>query len=167
MKFITLTQGQVATVDDEDYPQLSAYKWHAHETSHGFYAHHSVRLETGEYRTIAMHRMVMGLEFGDNRQVDHINHNGLDNRRSNLRVCTLEQNIRNQRKKRRKATSSFKGVSLHKPGRWRAVIRANGRQVHLGLFNSEHDAAAAYNAAAVRYFGEFANPNKIEAMAHA
>lgn len=151
MKNIPLTQGQVAIVDDEDFGVLSAYKWHAHwmPRSKTFYAR---REEAGVI--ISMHRIVCGV--GPGQEVDHRDHNGLHNWRNNLRPCTTQQNIWNQRKK--KSRSAWKGV---KPcgSKWRAQITVSGKRIHLGYYVEEKDAAIAYDKAARRYFGEFAYLN--------
>ena len=104
-----------------------------------------------------MHRVILGLEQGT--LCDHRNHDGLDNRRQNLRPCNDSQNAGNKRK-HLGASSQLKGVDWHKSSRkWRAQIRINGRSKHLGCFTSETAAAAAYDRAALIHFGEFALTN--------
>jgi hypothetical protein len=87
----------------------------------------------------------------------------LDNRRENLRICTIQQNIRNSRKwKTKEQTSKYKGVTWKKEkSKWRAYICVDRKQIHLSYYNSEAEAAKAYNIAAIKYFGEFANLNII------
>lgn len=103
----------------------------------------------------------MGLMEGDGMTVDHRNHNTLDNRRSNLRVCTNSQNCANKKKASGKS-SGYKGVTWFKRDNcWKAQIKVNYRNIHLGYFDKEADAAAAYNKSAIRIFGEFALINKI------
>lgn len=153
MKEIKLTQGKVALVDDEDYNWVNQKTWQAQVNHCGiFYA-------CSGYRREKMHRVIMGLQKGDKRQVDHINHNGLDNRRCNLRICTNAQNCMNG--KRKGGTSKYKGVHLFKPkGKWYAQIEIGGRKhFFLGSYSTEEDAAIAYNNAAIKYFGEFAHLN--------
>jgi hypothetical protein len=105
-----------------------------------------------------MHRQLLGLT-DPSEQVDHRNHDGLDNRRENLRPCTNQQNQHNQRK-RAGCTSRYKGVHWDfRNGSWRAAIKAEGRTIHLGRFQDEDDAARAYDDAARRLFGEFALTN--------
>jgi hypothetical protein len=100
-----------------------------------------------------MHRLIMNAPIG--YDVDHINHNGLDNRRCNLRVCTRTQNQANS--KPRKKSSKYKGVSWsNSENKWRAFIRINGKGKTIGRFDSELDAAEAYNNEAKKCFGEFA-----------
>jgi hypothetical protein len=103
-----------------------------------------------------MHRVILGLADGDPTQVDHRNHDGLDNRRSNLRTATPPQNNGNQLK-RKGTTSKYKGVSRYKGRRWRAAIQRR----HLGIFGSEEAAATAYNVAASEVFGEYAHLNVV------
>ncbi len=158
MKEIKLTQGKVALVDDEDFDWVSQKPWQAQVNHCGiFYA-------SSAYRSEKMHRVVMGLQKGDKRQVDHINHDGLDNRRCNLRIVTNSQNCMNG--KHKGGTSKYKGVTYHaKSGKWYAQIFLSDikhRHIRLGSHETEIDAAIAYNNGAIKYFGEFAHLNKIE-----
>ena len=94
-------------------------------------------------------------------QIDHINDNGLDNRRSNLRICSQSQNLMNCRKPKTLFSSKYKGVSwVQKHKRWKVSIAFKGKRKYIGHFLSEIDAAKAYNKAAEKYFGEFARLNK-------
>jgi hypothetical protein len=162
---IPLSQGMVAIVDDEDYERLSKYRWFASKVGNNWYAlRHSPRGQSPA--TVKMHRVVVGLEYRDKKQLDHINHNGLDNRRSNLRICDYAANQHN-RKIRGTGTSQYKGVDLI-AGRkkWRARICKQYRTYELGEFASEKEAAAAYDGAAIILFGEFACINfPLERMA--
>src|SRR5687768_17425464 len=118
-----------------------------------FYAFTQIRKSDGTKTTMQMHRLIMGL---DGPLVDHENHNGLDNRRENLRHATQQQNKRNQRI--RKNTSGFKGVRWDK-GKWQARIMIDGIQLNIGRYFEPLDAARAYDAAARQYHGEFASIN--------
>jgi len=151
MKTIQLTQGKVALVDDADYEWLNQYKWHAIKDHNTWYAVRGIS-RNGSYTTISMHRVILGLEPGDKRETDHKNHNGLDNRQDNIRICTHSQNQQNK-SLQKNHSSQFKGVRWHKRcNKWQTQI---GHK-YLGLFTSEVEAAKAYDAAAKEYFGEFA-----------
>lgn len=158
-KKIPLTKGKTALVDDEDYAELSKYSWHAIRNRHTWYARRG-EWRDGNQHIIRMHRQI--LDAPPNKDVDHINRNGLDNRKENLRFCTNAQNQANKRPQTG-ASSKFKGVSLRKQtGKWQAYIKKNGDQHYLGVFDDEEGAARAYNEAAEKMFGEFARLNEIE-----
>lgn len=158
MKTISLTQGKVAIVDDADYEWLNQWKWSTQQGRHTFYAVRGVWLAKNKWRIERMHRLILGLQPDDKRQCDHRDGNGLNNQWSNLRVCTRTQNIRSQKNK--VGTSKYKGVCWDRRDRkWYSQIRVNKKQIYLGLFNSEIDAAQAYDRAASEYFGEFALTN--------
>lgn len=155
---IPLNRGLIAIVDAHDYETLSAFKWYAtwSPSVRSFYAVRKTRFADGRRGHIRMHRVILGLERFDKRQGDHINHNTLDNRRSNLRIATCSENQRNTGANRRN-TSGYKGVSFNKAaGRWRAAIRVHGERIHLGHYQSPEAAHAAYCTAAERLHGEFA-----------
>ncbi len=151
-EFITipLTKGMVAIVDRED-AGLAALNWCASNTGKRWYA---LRQENGV--RIYLHRAIMGL---DGPRVDHIDGNGLNNRRSNLRHATNSQNLANAGKKRHN-TSGFKGVHWYAAGKkWVASIRSNNQVTHLGYFDSAESAARAYDNAALVLHGDFAHLN--------
>jgi hypothetical protein len=157
MKEIQLTQGKVALVDDEDYERLAKFKWYAAWTpsSRTWYAR---RRSVPDRKMVHMHREVLRVTSAP---VDHINHDGLDNRRANLRLCTQGLNLRNTRK-RAGCSSQYKGVSWIRARQlWCACIEVNGRTLHLGKFTDEREAAAAYDRAAQKHFGEFALTNGV------
>lgn len=144
--------GRSALVDDGDYDLVSRYHWCARETACTTYAQTNI-VRDGRRSTLLMHILIMGLSG-----IDHINHDGLDNQRLNLRPATVLENSRNARKLR-EATSSFKGVTARRRGArvvYQARIRVNGATRSLGVFDSEKDAARAYDNCARQEFGEFA-----------
>lgn len=142
MKEIKLTQGMVALVDDADFEELSRFRWALARRSHTCYAIRHVRREDGIRTTEAMHRYVMCPNAG--MVIDHINHNGLDNRRENLRIVSSRENSQNLRPKPGRS-SKYMGVSWHKASlRWLAQARMNGENRCIGIFDSEIEAAAAY-----------------------
>jgi len=156
-KEIPLTQGKVALVSDEDFDYLGQSKWHAHFDGTNWYAMRNISVAKGQRAVLAMHRAI--LNPPSNLRVDHINHNGLDNRRENIRICTHPENMQNQRKIRG-TSSKYKGTSWNKRiGKWQAYVQPNGVRLHLGYFSTEEEAAAAYDTAAIQYYGEFANLN--------
>lgn len=111
-------------------------------------------------KTIYMHRLLMNAPKG--MEVDHINADGLNNRRENLRLATRQENCRNTPKQINNASSRFKGVSWNKrAGAWESYITVDRKKITLGRFKDEHDAANAYNRAARKYFGEFAFLNDV------
>ena len=159
IRYIALTQGRFAIVDAADYEWLNRYKWYV---SKGHADKCYAMCHAGRRRPVRMHRLMMEPPAG--LVVDHIDGNGLNNRRSNLRVCTQAQNLRNR--PGRAATSRFKGVSFDKRRHlWAACISDNDRTIHIGHFEDEIEAAFAYDLSAVALAGEFAYlnfPNEIE-----
>ena len=152
-KTIPLTKGFVTIVDEGDYDWLMQWKW-------CFCNGYAIRGHGGRKNRdyIYMHRLIMN--FPNSKEIDHINGNKLDNRRSNLRISTRLQNGSNIGK--RNGVSKYKGVSWHKgDGKWVAQIHPNRIHIHLGCFDNEEDAAFAYNKAAKKHFGEFARLNEI------
>ncbi len=157
---IPLTQGKYAIVDPEDYEELAKYNWFAIRSPRGFYAARSAGTNRRGLSqiTVRMHSVI--LKPPEGKFVDHINHNGLDNRKRNLRICTMQQNTWNKRKKRGNCTSQYKGVTWHKrTGKWQARIYCNGKAILIGFFDDEKAAARSYDAKAKELFGEFAAPN--------
>lgn len=146
----------VTIVDFADYMKLKDYTWFVRRYRNATpYAYRQVS-EGGKRRTIFMHREIMGFPAG--LMIDHINRNGLDNRRCNLRVCTGTQNQGNRSPS---SAARPKGVSFQKRyGTWRAYITIRGKFTHLGTFATAEEASRAYDAAAAAAFGEFALLNK-------
>jgi len=161
MREIHLTQGKIAIVDDADHEYLSQFHWVTHKKRGTYYALRATKRPDGKKTLIYMHREILGM--ADPKVfVDHIDHDGLNNSRGNLRTCTHRENKRNIGKLRTN-TSGYKGVSWHKERRrWCSAIKVNGKNISLGGFKSKDDAARAYNVAAIKYFGEFAYVNVIE-----
>jgi hypothetical protein len=140
MKEIPLSQGKVALVDDVDFEMLSRWKWCAHRHSHTYYV---VRVDyTKPKKTIAMHEALCGRSL-IGLQVDHIDGNGLNNQRSNLRLVTIRQNAHNRHTT--KKSGSHPGVYLRRDtGKWRAGICYKGKQHWLGSYLTEAEAISAY-----------------------
>lgn len=151
-RLIPLTRGKFAIVDAEDYEELSKYKWCATDGGGTWYAVRAVGKER-----IKMHRWI--LNAPPDLLVDHIDRNGLHNRRSNIRLATYGENCQNQ-KRTANNTSEYKGVHWHKwQKKWAAAIRADNKRHHLGYFRDEIEAAKAYDRAARKYHGQFAHLN--------
>jgi hypothetical protein len=148
-------------IDDEDFEKYSKIRWQA-RNNHGsnvFYIASYVNIDgTKKRKNVELGRYLLNAE--DGQIVDHINRDTLDNRKENLRICTIAQNSRNSKKRKDNFTSNYKGVywkSQHR--KYCAQINFNRKKIHLGYFETEDQAAIAYNIAAVKYFGEFARPN--------
>lgn len=161
MKRIILTQGKEAKVDDADFEWLSEYKWFVYlSTSGSYYACRNNRSANGGNVYIEkMHRRIMGLGKGDTGMVDHINGDSLDNRRSNLRIVTNQQNSLN-RGKQSNNHSGYKGVHRHSTsGKWIAQITAKGNTYHLGSFLTPEEASQAYKTKAAELHGVYGRYN--------
>lgn len=151
MKEIALTQGLVALVDDEDYERLNQFTWYAHKGKNTFYA------RTSQKPMVYMHKMLLDAPI-----VDHINGNGVDNTKNNLRAASQTNNNANGRKRRNATSSKFKGVSFDSTRqKWECKVNFQGRRVFFGRYDSELDAAKAYNEAALSIFGSFAKVNEL------
>lgn len=152
---VPLTKGFCAEVDDEDAPLVVGRKWCAGVSGKGFVYAVSGHMEK---RTL-MHRLIVGLKKGDPLVVDHIDGNTLNNRRSNLRVCTQAENARNAGPQRGSA-SKYRGVQKQ-GSKWISCITKDGVKTHLGFFSDQVLAAVIYNQAGAKAFGQFFKPNKI------
>lgn len=162
-KEIHLTQGKVALVDDEDFEYLNQFKWCLRGTGLGnFYAIRAFRKSKKNNITgsISMHRQLMKPEKG--YVIDHLDGNTLNNQKTNLRICTQSDNCKNQ-KMSINNKCGYKGVCQQKNSKkFISQICYNNKKIYLGSFISIIDAARAYNEAAIKYHGEFANLNKID-----
>lgn len=155
MKLIPLTQGKFAIVDDEDYELLNQYKWYARKerkTGNTYYAMRNSTNPDGRRITVLMHKFLTSYS-----RTDHINGNGLDNRRENLREVTHRQNIQNSVRQKGKISSAYKGVRLHKSSnKWQSRISVEGKAINIGYFDDEIVAATAYDTYARFYHKEYA-----------
>ncbi len=159
-KEIVLTQGKVALVDDEDYEELNKHKWCTQNIGHNFYAVRGIKANRKK-KQLYMHREILKLKTNDSN-VDHIDSDGLNNQRNNLRIATYSQNGMNQNKCKTNSSSKFKGVTWCKTyNKWLVRIYVNKKKYYLGYFNDEEEAAQAYNEAALEFFGEFARINEL------
>ena len=162
MKRIPLTQGKFTVVDDEDYDYLTQWKWHAQKSRNTFYAvrtyaHPTLKTSKGWAKRCAlrMHRVI--LRCPADMQVDHFDHDGLENRKFNIRICTKGQNQHNKLPKPHCA-SKYKGVNRNQK-KWKAQIRHNNVRLYLGTYDSEIVAARVYDNKAKELFGEYAYLN--------
>ena len=163
MKRIPLTQGQFAMVSDEDYDYLMSWKWHCSKDQSGdyrAYTNRHIRAPRGtppRYQNRPMSRIIMEIDLmeeGVDLVVDHVNHNTLDNRRVNLRVCTRQQNIWNSRQ--RAGGTGYRGVYNAK-----TKFLAKIGPLNLGTYTTAKDAALAYNKVCLEQRGEFAVLNEV------
>lgn len=154
MKKIPLPKGEFALVDDEDYEFLMQWKWHFHS---GYAARWTSTKGKIKIRAVFMHREVAKTPAG--KMTDHINLEKLDNRKSNLRICTHSQNQLNRLAKKSNP-SGYKGIYWNKRNeKWHAQASADGKQVHIGYFDDFVEAAKKYDEFSRKHHGEFAKPN--------
>ena len=158
---VPLTRGMFTIIDAVDLDFVNSFRWYARSEGSGsgrFYA-----LRNLNKKTLLLHRVL--LQATDGQYVDHINHDTLDNRRSNIRICTAQENAFNRQKQPGCKLSQYKGVQyvprLHNTNPWKAVINLNGKSTHLGCFPTELEAAQAYNQAALQLHKEFACLNPL------
>jgi hypothetical protein len=157
-KEIPITKGKITIVDDCDYEYLNQWKWYCSSVG---YAVRDIPCNTNnrKRKTILMHREI--LNTPDGMDTDHINHNTLDNRKCNLRICTRSQNEANKGL-RRDNTSGIKGISWNKQiKKWHAQMKQNGKLIHVGYFSNIEDAINSYLTEYKEFYGEFAMLEKI------
>ena len=155
---IYLNDGEWTIVEPEDYYRLNKYNWGISGNGRVFYAVRNVKVGPGQTKMVSMHREIMNAPKG--MEVDHRNWKTLDNRMANLRLATRAENNRHRRKRRKETVSQYTGVHLDREtGRWVARIWYQGKRIWLGSFESEIEAARAYDRAALKYHGEFAHLN--------
>lgn len=145
-----------AIIDESDFDLVSKYKWLAHQHKKGatWYAKTFAGTRPN-MNVLSMHQLIL-----DRVLVDHKNGDGLDNRRSNLRLCTPSQNCQNKTKQKTKTSSKYKGVHWNKNmSKWHVQIEKNGVGIYLGCFKDEIEAAKVYDKKAIELFGEFARLN--------
>jgi hypothetical protein len=156
MKTIKLTKGMFALVDDEDFEEINKYKWHAQKIGRKHYASRTIHVPNGKRVAQRMHCAIIKTPEG--MDTDHIDGDGLNNTKNNLRVCTRGENLRNQGKSPSRNKSGFKGVSwFEKRRKWVAQIGVGGKNIGLGHFKEIEQAHEAYVKACIKYHGEFAN----------
>lgn len=137
-KEIQLTKGAIAIVDEEDFEELNQYSWHIDSDG---YARRGVRVK-GKVISVRMHHFLNKTPKG--KQTDHINHNKLDNRKSNLRTVTHRENQLNRKGLQINNTSGATGVYKHKStGKWTASIKKNNKNVYIGIFETFDEAVSA------------------------
>jgi hypothetical protein len=158
IKLLSKFHGKVAKIDDSDYELISSFHWSFHKTKNGEYAR-TWRNEGGKNKFYLMHRIILCPPRGV--QVDHQNMNGLDNRRSNLRLCNHSENMCNRRP-RKDSTSKIKGVGFVKRiNRWQVRIQKDNKRIYLGIFLSRKKAVETYNNVAQKLHGQFARLNPL------
>jgi hypothetical protein len=147
--YVTLTKGYVAVIDAVDVPLIDGVNWVVHKNPAG-----NIYARRGRHPNyIYMHRVI--LNCADDMQADHIDCDGLNNRKCNLREATNAQNSSNKRVYKNN-TSNFKGVHFYKRTfKWQSYIRVNFLKKHLGYFSTPEEAHAAYCEASAKYHGEF------------
>jgi hypothetical protein len=153
MKKIKLTKSKFALVDNSDFEELNKYKWYCFKYGNTYYAMRSSNRIKGKQTVIKMHRFLMNPLKG--QQIDHVDGNGLNNQRKNLRICNHSENQRNK-KIYKSNISGFKGVSWNKnANKWQSFIRVDSKRIHLGYFKSKLSAFETYCKASVEFHGKF------------
>ena len=141
------------TVDDEDYEKISKFKWYINKKKGYVFRNEHIYLAYKKYSrpTIYLAREIMGLQKGIKFEVDHINHDKLNNKRNNLKVCEHWQNVRNRLKLIKYKVSQYRGVSFVSKNRWMTRICFEGKVIYLGTSPTELEASQAYQQAELKY----------------
>ena len=157
MKKIKLSKGKFALIDDEDFERASKIIWHLQKTRWFEYAANSITVSPNKQSKLYLHRFILNAPKG--MVVDHIDGNGLNNQKSNLRLCTNGQN--QSCGKKRSAASGFRGVgrSQNRHKKWQVYITHENEKHFIGCFENKIEAAKAWDKAAIKYHGEFATLN--------
>lgn len=160
---IDVGHGRKAVVNEADYSTIDKYTWGAAKSKGGqiWYAQTNIKRKNGKYSPVQMHKLIVP-DVPSGMVRDHVNGNGLDNRRKNIRICEPKHNSRNQQAHRDKKHSRYKGVAIMPGNRtrpWFARIIVDYKQIYLGWFGTEIEAARAYDGGARQYFGEYARVN--------
>jgi len=152
MRELELSQGLVALVDDEDFEALDQFQWYAQQHRNTYYARRNITREDGSRTTLAIHRVIMQATVG--QQIDHIDGNGLNCQKYNMRFATTHQN--NMNAVMPVGISGFRGVRLETSGRWRVQVSFKKQRFSNGTFDTPEEAARAYDVLAKELHGEFA-----------
>ncbi len=158
--FISLPGGEEAIIDASDADKCALHTWYCLRISRSstVYVQAPIRSSKQKWSTLLLHHLILGRP-PKGKEVDHVNGNGLDNRKVNLRFCSRSQNMANQPSRMSK-TVGFKGVRCRgKRSRWMACIWHKGRYKYLGTFGNKDEAALAYDAANIKLFGSFGRVN--------
>jgi hypothetical protein len=153
---------KIVLIDDEDYERANLYTWHLGYDfkTNNFYVLSQEKGIIKKQKTIRLHRFIMNCP--NNKIIDHINRNGLDNRKQNLRICTASENRMNSIKPSHGKTSKYKGVGFYPNlNKYSCRIRINYKLKHIGYFETEKEAALKYNEMAIFYHGKFAKLNEV------
>jgi len=159
MKEIQLTQGYVALIDDEDYDMVNFFSWRVMIRKTNIYVGTQACRINKKAVTMLLHQLVLH-NTPEGYEIDHIDGNALNNQKSNLRIVTHTQNMKNTRKSSGGVTSKYKGV--FKPSgvrKYKVLITVDKKVIYLGYYKDELEAARVYNEAALKYFGEYAKIN--------
>lgn len=159
--YIILTKEMETIIDIDDLDKVKQYRWTINKQGNKFYARTKINVEGSKRKSVALHSIIMGAENLNKVYIDHCNRDSLNNCKSNLRICSILENNRNQAI-RKDNKSGYKGVHWHKQHmKWYANISVNKKDIFLGLFKIKEEAARKYNEAAIKYFGEFAYLNSV------